>query len=398
MLTFLTAGDIPSIEWGATPEVVVFDIKDAYSRMNSLGVLYGAVGNHEASPVNEFPPPAVTRESNATEQFVYDAIAAGLTPSLGAAAAKKLDVNSGSYSILHPGSNLKIISVNTMFWMKVNFWLYEKTMEPDPAGVLEFLVQELDESEKCGQHVWIIGHIAPGLTDFLYDYSASFDEIVQRYHETIAGMFWGHTHRDQFEISYKNYTHQTADGAVAVSYITSSLTPTSGYPTFRVYSIDPDTYNVLDYTVYYANMSVPSFQTTGPTWQKLYSFKEAYGSLLSPPYVEPHAELTPAFVHNVTVLFQNDDTVFQEYIFRKQRGFGYVPCTGTCKTDEICQMRSAQSQYACYSASALSITKRSIEDDINNIGDCPVSRAMPYLRALGKDQAALKAVAGKYLK
>lgn len=398
MLTFLAAGDIPSTEWTATPEVVVFDINDAYNRMNSLGVLYGAVGNHEASPVNEFPPPAVTKENNATEQFVYDAIAAGLAPSLGAATAKKLDVNSGSYSILHPGSNLKIISINTMFWMKLNFWLYEKTMELDPSGVLEFLVQELDESEKCGQRVWIIGHIAPGLTDFLYDYSASFDEIVQRYHETIAGMFWGHTHRDQFEISYKNYTNQTADGAVAVSYITSSLTPTSGYPSFRVYSIDPVTYNVLDYTVYYANMSVPSFQTTGPTWQKLYSFKEAYGSLLSPPYIEPSAELTPAFFHNVTVLFQNNDTVFQEYIFRKQRGFDFVPCTGTCKTDELCQLRSAQSQFACYGLSVLSITKRSIQDDIRSIGDCPVSRAIPYLRAFGKDQAALKAAAEKYLK
>jgi sphingomyelin phosphodiesterase len=72
-----------------------------------------------------------------------------------------------------------------MFWMKLNFWLYEKTMELDPARVLEFLVQELDESEKCGQRVWIIGHIAPGLTDFLYDYSASFDKIVQRYHDSL---------------------------------------------------------------------------------------------------------------------------------------------------------------------------------------------------------------------
>jgi sphingomyelin phosphodiesterase len=361
MIMFLAAGDIPSTEWTATPEVVVFDITDAYNRMNSLGVLYGAVGNHEASPVNEFPPPTVVKEqNNATEQFVYDAVAAGLAPTLGAATAKKLDANSGSYSILHPDSNLKIISVNTMFWMKLNFWLYEETMELDPAGVLEFLVQELDESEKGGQRVWIIGHIAPGLTDFLYDYSASFDEIVQRYHETIAGMFWGHTHRDQFEISYKNYTDQTAEGAVAVSYITSSLTPTSGYPSFRVYSIDPVTYKVLDYTVYYANMSVPSFQTTGPTWKKLYSFKEAYGLFFSPPYTEPSAELTPAFVHNVTVLFENNDAVFQEYIFRKQRGFDFVPCTGTCKTYELCELRSAQSQFACYGSSPLSINKRSI--------------------------------------
>lgn len=364
--------------------------------MNGLGTLYGAVGNHEASPVNEFPPPAVTKQTNATEQFMYDAVAAGLTPTLGAATAKKLDMNSGSYSVVHPGSNLKIISINTMFWMKENFWVYEKTMELDPAGVLQFLAQELEESEHCGQRAWIIGHIAPGLTDSLYDYSASFDEIVQRYHGTIASMFWGHTHRDSFEISYKNYTNQTAEEAVAVSYITSSLTPTSGYPSFRVYSIDPVTYDVLDFTVYYANMSLPSYQTN-PTWQKLYSFKEAYGSLLCPPYTDPFSPITPAFAHNVTVLFENNDAVFQQYYFRKQRGWGYVPCTGTCKVDEICQLRSAQSQYACYEPSAITVKKRSLREDVQNIGDCPVSRALPYLRAFGSDRSALRKAVEKYL-
>lgn len=364
--------------------------------MNTLGTLYGAVGNHEASPVNEFPPPTVPQTNATTEQYVYDAIAAGLTPSLGLSTAKKLDTNSGSYSIVHPRSNLKIISINTMFWMKENFWLYSATMSLDPAGVLEFLASELQGSEACGQRVWIIGHIAPGLTDSLYDYSASFDELVQRYHGTIAAMFWGHTHRDQFEISYKNYQNQTADGAVAVSYITSSLTPTSGYPSFRVYDIDPVTYDVLDYTIYYANMSLPTYQTN-PTWEKLYSFKEAYGSLLSPPYTDPWAPLTPAFFHNVTQLFIDNDTVFQEYYFRKQRGWYYVPCTGTCKMDELCQMRSAQSQYACYGLSALSVKKRSLSEDIRSVGDCEGSHALPYLRAFGKDGVALRAAAQKYL-
>lgn len=155
---------------------------------------------------------------------------------------------------------------------------------------------------------------------------------------------------------------------------------------------------MLDYTVYFANMSTPSFQTVGPIWRKLYSFKEAYGSLLSPPYTNPLAVLTPAFFHNVTTLFETNDTAFQEYIFRKQRGFDFVPCTGSCKTDGLCQLRSAQSQFACYGLSPLSINKRSIQEDIHSIGDCPVSRAVPYLRAFSKDRVALNAAVKKYLK
>jgi hypothetical protein len=39
------------------------------------------------------------------------------------AAADEVRSNRGSYSIVNPGNNLKIISTNTQFWMRVNFWL-----------------------------------------------------------------------------------------------------------------------------------------------------------------------------------------------------------------------------------------------------------------------------------
>jgi len=287
--------------------------------MDSLGFVYGAVGNHDSSPVNQFPPDQVVQQTNMSIQFAYDVFAQGLAPSIGSAAATKFDTNSGSYAIVHPFSNLKIISFNTIFGMKENFWLYETTMEQDPSGVFEFIVQELDEAEECGQRVWIIGHIAPGLEDMLFDFSASFDAIVQRYHGTIAAMFWGHVHRDQFEISYSNYSSQIAQNAIAAGFIAPSMTPTSGYPSFRVYSVDPVTYDVLDYTSFYANMSVPEFQIS-PRWQSLYSFKEAYGSKMQPPYTAPNLPLSAAFLNNVTDLFESDDDVFQQYISRKSRG------------------------------------------------------------------------------
>jgi len=319
MLTSILAGDISSTDWLATPEAVVFDTHDTLSRMNSLGTVYSAVGNHDSSPVNQFPPEQVVQLTNMSIQYAYDAFAEGIGQSIGSAAAKKFDTNSGSYSIVHPHSNLKIISFNTIFGMKENFWVYETTMEQDPSGVFEFIVQELDEAEECGQRVWILGHIAPGLDDMLFDFSASFDAIVQRYHGTIAAMFWGHVHRDQFEISYSNYSEQIAQNAIAVGFIAPSVTPTSGYPSFRVYSVDPVTYDVLDYTSYYTNMSVPGFQIK-PKWQSLYSFKEAYGSKMIPPYIAPNLPISPAFLNNVTDLFSNDDTVFQEYNSRKSRG------------------------------------------------------------------------------
>ena len=185
-----------------------------------------------------------------------------------------------------------------------------------------------------------------GSGDAFHDASNYFDQIIQRYDATIAAVFYGHTHKDEFEIAYLDYTDQTADTATMMSYIAPALTPTSGNPTFRVYSVDPVTFGVLDFTVYIANMSSSTYQTK-PTWEKYYSAKETYGSLLTPAVTDSAAELTPAFWHNVTALFESDDSVFQDYIARKSRGWDYSSCTGDCKTDEICQLRAAESQYNC---------------------------------------------------
>lgn len=125
------------------------------------------------------------------------------------------------------------------------------------------------------------------------------------------------------------------------------MAPDSGPPAFRVYSIDPVTFGVLDSTTYIANISSPDFQTTGPVWEKYYSAKETYGSILNPSVTDPAAELTPAFWHNVTNLFQSSDSAFQGYVARKTREFEVESCTGSCKTEEICGLRAAQSQYNC---------------------------------------------------
>ena len=156
-----------------------------------------------------------------------------------------------------------------------------------------------------------------------------------------------HTHKDQFTIAYSDYTKPSAQNADMVSYIAPSLTPTSGHPSFRSYTVDPVTFAILDFTQYYANMSSPNYQTAGPEWAKLYSAKETYGSQLNPPVTEPAAELTPAFWHNVTTIFESNDSLFQTYYSLQSRGYNNSTCTGDCKSQEICGLRASQSQYNC---------------------------------------------------
>ena len=391
--TLFTGDIVEGVEWLTTDKEIVNDINSCYSHMSGLRLVYGAVGNHEANPVNSFPPAGVHTLANQSNQYMYDTLALNWLDWIGPEAAFTAAVRFGAYSVLHPRTNLRIISFNTMFYMKENFWLYTPVMAWDPSSQFTWLISELQCAEDAHERVYLIGHMPMGQSDSLYDYSEFFDQIVQRYDNTIAALFFGHIHRDQWEIAYSDYSNQNYQTATKVSYVAPALTPTSGNPTFRVYSVDPVTFGILDYTVYYANMSLPNYQSAGPTWEKYYSVKETYGPLMSPPYISPTAELVPAFWHNLTEIFETDDTVFQGYYARKQRGWNYVPCTGTCKSNEICGLRSSQSQYACFPAnSPISIKKRGLSFDGHGHeqdGGCPGSVALPHLRAMGSDMKIL---------
>lgn len=200
----------------------------------------------------------------------------------------------------------------------------------------------------------------------------------------------GHTHKDEFEISYSDYTAQSYSNAVEVSYIAPAMTPTSGMPAFRVYSVDPETFAILDMTTYIADMSAPDYQTAGPSWSKYYSVKEAYGPLVNPPLTDSASELTPAFWHNLTEVFASDQTVFNEYLARKSRGYNVGSCTGSCATNEICQLRAAQSQYNCVTVSPgvnFKKSKRSSGETASEHSDsCEGSSTAKILRALVADK------------
>lgn len=385
----LFTGDVvEGAVWLVNQTEVTNDLNDAYSLMTGLGMpVYGVVGNHDAAPVNSFPPAAV--DTTISSQWVYDTLSADWTTWIGSAGAAFAD-DYGAYSVKQSNSNLRIISFNTNLYYKQNFWLYEEPMETDPSGQLAWLVTELTAAENAGERVWLIGHMPMGSGDAFHDASNYFNQLTTRFSATIAAQFYGHTHKDEFQISYSDYAARTAANAIGVSYIAPALTPTSGNPTFRVYSIDPVTFGVLDYTTYIANVSEPRFQTS-PQWQKYYSVKETYGTQVSPP-LSATAELTPAFWHNVTALFESDDAVFQEYNARKSRGYDVEACTGDCKTDEICQLRAAESQYNCVAIEpGVNFKKRDVQDALHT-DECDGSAGAKILGALTKDIGVLERV------
>ncbi|KAJ3540594.1 hypothetical protein NM208_g4994 [Fusarium decemcellulare] len=326
--------------WNTTIEHNTMEIKNAYQNMADAGMklVYGTIGNHEQHPSNAIAP----NDVNNSAQWLYNLIASAWTRWIGYQPEVKVF---GAYSVKYPKGNLRIISLSTNMYYTLNFWLYQETRK-DPDDQLAWLVQELDKAEQAGERVFILGHMPMGNSDSFYDGSNYFDQVVNRYKDTIGSMFFGHTHLDHFQLSYSNYTNRQHSNAVAMSYIAPSVTPVSGMPAFRIYTLNPKTFGVVDVETYYADMSNPQFQKS-PTWTKYYSAREAYGPLVQPP-LNSSAELTPAFWHNVTVSLESNQTSFGEYWARRTRGWDVQPCDEKCRKLDICQLRAARSENNCF--------------------------------------------------
>ncbi|KAJ6527327.1 sphingomyelin phosphodiesterase [Mycena vulgaris] len=278
-----------------------------------------SLGNHDSAPVNAFARTTSNTANNS--QFVFDTQSAGWERWIGAPSAFEVDHHSGAYSAKVPGMDLHIISVNTQYWHNQNYWLYDSdVLQPDPNGIIAFVVDALQAAEDAGDRAWIIGHIPLGKEDTLID-------------------------QDQFEVAYSNYSEQTAANAVGVGLIGPALTPTSGNPAFKMYEIDPDTFEVMDVHVIFTNISEPSFQIR-PQWGRYYSVRETYGPLVG---LSPNEPLSPAFWHNLTEVFAANETAFQMFNTFISRGGAVTACDAPsgCQNTTICDMRAFRSQDNC---------------------------------------------------
>lgn len=346
-------------------------VNNSYSNQSTFfDPIYAVVGNHESSPVNSFPSNAVAPKYST--QWVFDTLASHWSSWIGDTSSV---IHSGSYSVKHPSSNLRIISLDTNYYYNAAFWTYDDPIPQDPKDQFAWLISELSAAEAAHENVYIIGHMPMGDVDSHRHYSNSFDQIVNRYEATIAAMFWGHTHVDHFEITYSDYAHRSPSTASKMGYICPALTPLEGMPAFRIYDVDPDTFAVVDHSTYIANMDDASFHKD-PVWTKYYSAKEAYGSAVP---IDPKAEMSAAWWHNVTELFKTNETLFEQYYARKSRGWDVQDCDESCRKNEICQLQAGRAENNCKPSTVFTVSP----DQAGQGSHCGSSIAMMVLQSLG---------------
>ncbi|GMF05444.1 unnamed protein product [Ambrosiozyma monospora] len=180
---------------------------------------------------------------------------------------------------------LKVVSLNSNCWYIKNHYLYANmTGDPDQFGLFQFLIDELVESEANDQRVWIIWHIPVLDPDTLAIPAKIWTDIVERFSPyTIAAMFNGHTHRDEFSLLYKgngtDSSAKTEENLINFSWISQAVTPiVENNPGWRYYSIDTETFSVMDSFNYYTKLN-ETFYNSGdaPVWEFENSARDAYG-------------------------------------------------------------------------------------------------------------------------
>lgn len=233
---------------------------------------------------------------------------------------------------------LRVISLNSNFWYMWNLYNYWDTEDFDTSGSFKFLADELVACEENGQYAWIIAHVPPGGDDddAIPKPSAVFSKIIQRFSpHIITGIFFGHTHRDEFQILYAGNVldHALDKGndveAVNVAWISQSITPLVNYnPGWRYYKVDKKSFSIMDSVNFYTPLEETiEFDRDWTDWRYLYSARDTYDLGRNWPENKP---LDGEFWSEVARTMKDDNDITRLYLMN---GYRRSPNTLKCKDD-----------------------------------------------------------------
>jgi len=281
---------------------------------------FPSVGNHDTYPINQFRGPPY-------DHPIYQGLANAWKRWLPFSAINTMSYG-GYYSAeIVPG--LRVISIQTMYGNggdQGDYWLLLNGTS-DLARQLVWLEETLKESSSNGEKVYIIGHMSPGNGGMLNSYATMIHRIVDKYSNSVAALFFGHTHHDHFEITYDFATNKIP---THISFIAPSVTTqTFINPSFRQYIYDRKTFNVVDYNQFTANLLL-SNTNKDINWEKIYSPREDYQM----------PSLSPSSYQDLVYRFSKNQTLFNLYYYHRYTEIPQSPCVSTCVQSELCSLTS----------------------------------------------------------
>ncbi|GMM58103.1 hypothetical protein DAKH74_047190 [Maudiozyma humilis] len=329
-------GDMVDHDW--TKEISLEDtikseesvLRDIKSRLGSTPV-YPVLGNHDSYPYGQLAPEGFSFSNKFTwnTELISDIMQD--YDWVSNEEAQQARAHYTGYAV-ETKMGLKVISLNSNTWYRKNDYAYMNASNPDNFGMFKFLIDELVASEAKNQRVWITAHIPPAAAGLPVP-SNVFAEIVERFSpSTIAGVFFGHTHQDQFEVLYAGSGNdtKTIEDVINHAWIAPSITPWGGInPAWRYYEVDSTTFSVMNMHTFYMKLN-DTYTNNGaePQWQHEYAARDVYN--VSWPATSP---LNGTFWHLVAEQVGQSVDVRQTYENYSNR---FSPYTPVCKSTKGC--------------------------------------------------------------
>uniref|UniRef100_A0A914CC62 Sphingomyelin phosphodiesterase n=1 Tax=Acrobeloides nanus TaxID=290746 RepID=A0A914CC62_9BILA len=291
--------------------------------------VFQAIGNHEGVPMDAMAPHTMEDYDTRGPAWLYELISKDWLNWLPYSAEEGIQYRA-SYSI-RPFPGLKFISLNTVYCSHFNFYLYIN--ETDPDYTMQWLVSELLDSELKGEKVHIASHIPPGSSYCMTAWTQNLYKVVDRFQDTIAGQFFGHTHNDHFQVYFED--EDPTKKPFQFNFISPSLTTYSYlFPSYRIYTIDGNytgsTYTVLETETYYANLTEANMSGNEPNYTLEYKLPADYNM----------PDLSPSSWADLINRMKTDDALFTKFHTYYNRM--PTPCDTKCKIGFLCEARQAE--------------------------------------------------------
>nr|CAD7259209.1 unnamed protein product [Timema shepardi] len=172
---YMTGDIVDHAIWQTSPESnskVITQVTKLFQKVFPKTPVYFALGNHEPSPINLFPPQEVW-SNNLTVEWLYKLSADLWSHWLPQNSLSTIE--SGGYYTTLVRKNFRIVVLNIC--CRRSWLLYNSR---DPGGQLAWLVKVLSKAEKKKEKVHILGHIYPGGEDCQHVWSREFRKIMDR--------------------------------------------------------------------------------------------------------------------------------------------------------------------------------------------------------------------------
>ncbi|KAF0378829.1 sphingomyelin phosphodiesterase [Gigaspora margarita] len=348
----ISTGDLPPHDvWAETPLTIKENTNQTaniWRKFFTSAPFLPVIGNHESAPVNSFPTSSIS--DIASISWLYNTLSSQWNDWLSTDVLESIEKH-GFYAAKLPKDNLRVLGINTNYFYKLNLWLLMRPKEEwDPEWMLKWIVNQLDEAEKLGEKVWILGHMSALDQDAFPSIGVYFSQIVARYKDTIVGQFYGHSHWDEFNVIYdKSINDSKEPEAVGVAYIAPSVTSYKNMnPAFRVYEIDKMTKKILNHYTYSMDLQEAN-RLDKPEWKLLYDAKSLYGL----------ENLEPKSWHDLTEKFIIDTDSYKTFKKTASRNHyldKYGSCSALdiqCRNRIICKLRGTNSGHGPFSDSEL---------------------------------------------